>query len=40
MKRRIAGLLATVALAVSGAASLGCFFLLYDEPNSNGLFND
>lgn len=40
MKRRIASLLATIALAISGVASLGCFFWLVEEPNTINLFND
>lgn len=40
MKRRIASILATIALIVTGTASLGCYFLLFDEPNSSDLFKD
>lgn len=40
MKRRIASILATIALIVTGTASLGCVFFLIDEPCSSNLFND
>ena len=40
MKKRLASILAAVALLVTGAASMGCAFFVTDEPNSCGLFND
>lgn len=40
MKRRIASLLATIALAISGVASLGCVLFLSCEPDINNLFID
>lgn len=40
MKRRIASILATIALIVTGTASLGCVFLFANEPNSDYLFED
>lgn len=40
MKKRLASILAAIVLAATGAASLGCFWLMTDEPNSCGLFND
>lgn len=40
MKKRLASILAAVALLATGAASLGCMWWMSDEPNSCGLFND
>lgn len=40
MKRRIASILATIALIVTGTASLGCSWWIVEEPDSNNLFND
>lgn len=40
MLKKLAGVLAAVALMATGAASLGCFFFISDEPNACGLFND
>ncbi|MDO5394167.1 MAG: hypothetical protein Q4F33_06165 [Mycoplasmatota bacterium] len=40
MKRRIASILATIALIVTGTASLGCFLWMAQEPSSFDLFND
>jgi cyclic lactone autoinducer peptide len=34
MKKKLSGLLAAVALLVSGAASMGCVFILADEPTA------
>ena len=38
--KKLASLLAAVALLATGAASMGCFWFIADEPNSVGLFND
>ena len=40
MKKRLASILAAVALLATGAASLGSVWFMYDEPSSCGLFND
>ena len=40
MKKRLASILAAVALLATTAARLGCLWLVADEPNSCGLFND
>lgn len=40
MLKKIASVIAAVALMATGAASLGCFFFMSDEPKSCGLFND
>lgn len=40
MKKRLASILAAVALLATGAASMGCMWWMSDEPNSCGLFND
>lgn len=40
MKKRLAGILAAVALLATTAASMGCAFFLSDEPDACGLFND
>ena len=40
MKKRLASILAAVALLATTAASMGCIFFVTDEPNSCGLFND
>lgn len=40
MKKRLAGVLAAVALLATTAASLGCLWFVTDEPNSCGMFND
>lgn len=40
MLKKLAGVLAAVALMATGAASLGCFFFIADEPEACGLFND
>ena len=40
MKKRLASILAAVALLATTAASMGCLWLLSDEPNSCGMFND
>ena len=40
MKKRIASILAAIALFATAGASLGCIWLLSDEPSSCGIFND
>ena len=40
MKKRLANILAAVAMLATASASLGCIWLLSDEPASCGLFND
>ena len=40
MKKRLATILAAVALLATASASLGCIWLWMDEPNACGLFND
>ena len=37
MKKRLASLLAAVALLATGAASMGCIWWISDEPNANQL---
>lgn len=38
--KKLAGIIATVAMLATGAASLGCVWWLMDEPESMNLFND
>lgn len=38
--KKLASLLAAVALLATGAASMGCIWFITDEPSSVGLFND
>lgn len=38
--KKLASILAAVAMLATGAASLGCIWLLGDEPASCGIFND
>lgn len=40
MKKKLAAILAAVAFMATGAASMGCFLFMSDEPESCGLFND
>lgn len=40
MKKRLASILAAVALLATTAASMGCIWVWSDEPSSCGLFND
>lgn len=40
MKKRLASILAAVAIMATGAASMGCPWFAIDEPNSNKLFKD
>lgn len=38
--KKLASILAAIAMLATGAASLGCIWLMSDEPASCGLFND
>lgn len=40
MKKRLASILAAVALLATTAASMGCMWFVSDEPDSCGIFND
>ena len=40
MKKRLASVLAAVALMATGAASMGCVWFYFDEPKCSNLFND
>lgn len=40
MKKRVAAFVSAIALLATGAASMGCLWLLADEPNSLKSFND
>ena len=40
MKRKLAALVAAVAMLATGAASMGCYWLLVDEPETLKSFND
>ena len=40
MKKRLASVLAAVALMATGAASMGCVWFYFDEPRCSNLFND
>ena len=38
--KKLAGIIAAVAMLATGAASLGCPWWLSDEPKADGLFRD
>lgn len=38
--KKLAGLFAAVAMLATASASLGCFWIVADEPNARNLFND
>ena len=40
MKKRLASILAAVALMATGAASMGSPWFILDEPASNDIFNN
>ncbi len=40
MKKRLAGIVAAVAMLATGAASMGCPWFAIDEPKANNLFKD
>lgn len=40
MKKRLAGIIAAVATLAAGTASLGCIWIMADEPKASNLFKD
>lgn len=40
MKKRLSMILGAIALMATGAASMGCIWMLIDEPNSNAILKD
>lgn len=40
LMKKLAGVIAAVAMLATGAASLGCSWWLLDEPKANNLFKD
>lgn len=40
MRKKLSMLLAAVAMLATGAASLGCVWVLLDEPSSTNIIND
>ena len=40
MKKRLSMLLGSIAMLATGAASMGCFWIVIDEPNSVGILKD
>ena len=38
LMKRLAGVIAAVAMLATTSASLGCFWIVEDEPEANGLF--
>lgn len=40
MKKRLSIWLGAIAMLATGAASLGCMWVLFDEPSAISLFND
>lgn len=38
--KRLAGIIAAVAILATGAASMGCMWWVSDEPKAEGLFRD
>lgn len=40
MKKRLSMLLGAIAMLATGAASMGCFILLMEEPDSVGILKD
>lgn len=40
MKKRLASLIAAIAMLATGAASMGCLWSWLEEPKSNHLFKD
>ena len=40
LMKRLAGVIAAVAMLATTSASLGCFWIVADEPEANGLFRD
>lgn len=40
MKKRVAAFVSAIALLATGAASMGCIWMLFDEPKTLNSFND
>ncbi len=40
MKKRVAAFISAIALLATGAASMGCFWMLIDEPKALVSFDD
>lgn len=40
MKKRVAAFISAIALLATGAASMGCFWVLADEPKTLNSFRD
>ena len=40
LMKRLAGVIAAVAMLATGAASMGCVWFVLDEPKADGLFRD
>lgn len=40
LKKRLAAFISAIALLASGAASMGCFWFLMDEPKTKATFKD
>lgn len=40
MKKRVAAFISAIALLATGAASMGCFWMLIDEPKALTSFDD
>ena len=38
--KKLAGIIAAVAILATGAASMGCMWFMSDEPETNSLFRD
>ena len=38
--KKLAGIFAAVAMLATSAASMGCYWVLLDEPKAHNLFND
>ncbi len=38
--KKLAGIIAAVAMLATASASLGCVWIMADEPRANNLFND
>ncbi len=40
MKKRLSMILGAIALLATSSASMGCIWILADEPNATRIFND
>lgn len=40
MKKKLAGIVSAIAIMATGAASMGCYWILADEPKTLKSFND